>query len=385
MTDVIELAWLDRLDEVEAATWDAVAARGSFYSSHGYLRSLERASTYSFAYLVARRDGALVGGLPYYRLDAPDLPVNHAFDPPRALLGDAAPGSWYPAVLLGTRSGYGARVGVAGDLDDDVRARVRAALITAALDRAASEARSVTAMYVPAGRRADFAALEEHPGAVAAACKPVACIDVGGRTFDDYVASFTHARDFRRDRQRFDATGWTIEDLPLSSVLDEAGRLVGAVHERHGHPDAAQTMTARYAALDAALPGAGVGSVALDGGTPVAIAVSFAWDGALYAWGWGCQDWAAARKGAAYFNLVFYHRVELALRLGLRTIDLGPDAYAAKLWRGAKPAPRWSVTLPPADATDWRATLDDAAGWRLSSLDALLADGTIDASWQAEA
>ncbi len=351
------------VDQVASEDWAPLAAGRGLYLAHGFLRGVETSRGAAGRLVLAHDDdGRLVGALPLHRLDEPGE-VNPAYDPAVAL-GSAASvptavEEWFPCLLAGTRSGYHNELPIDRRLADEERARVARALVCAAQAVADDEARSLAFMHLMPEALGE---VRRASGLEAVALgQVVTAIDVTWSSLEDYLVTrrLKVRRDARRELRRFAAAPLDVAEHSLRDVVELCATMVANVNAAHGYPTKAAQLVPRLEALAAAFDEDAVVLLAREaaGRAPVALALSFACDGELYQWAWGCDPARLRREHEAYFNLVYYRPISMAIERGLRRLHLGTDAYSAKLRRGAQLEPRWSLFRPPATADGWRAAL----------------------------
>lgn len=327
------------IDDVPAAAWDALAGADDFYQSHGWLASVERDTTAKPQYLLASRDGRLVGALPVYQVEHEAHPGYHP-DRLTALLG-AGGGH----LVAGARRCYRSEVMLAGGLAPADEDRTTAALVRAALALAAADGLAGIAFFhLPTG------ALQRLGRAVpvtAAFDGGEAVVEGVGGGIDGYLehAPSKLRTKVRRERRVFAETGWHLERTPLAECVAEVASLMSQVELRHGNtlPDfLIKRMLRRQIAT--------VGDreavfTCRDGdGTMVACSVWYAWRDTLYSRAVGL-DYERIDGTFAYFNLLLYDAIAHAQANGIDRLHLGL-ASTAKAERGAVVRPLWTAIVP---------------------------------------
>ena len=161
-------------------------------------------------------------------------------------------------------------------------------------------------------------------------------IDPGCGDFDGYLATFSAAkrRKVRAERRRVQDSGLCLEtrhgdqidaaEWPLLHAL-----YAGTFEKFNNH---AAFSAACFADLAAALGDRMVAFIARDGGQPVAVALCFRSDEALYGRYWGCLG----NYHSLHFELCFYQGIAYCLREGLRRFEPGAGGEH-KLARGFTP------------------------------------------------
>lgn len=328
------------IDELPPAAWDALAGPDDLYQSSGWLGGIERDTTATARYLVARSAGRLIGALPLYRVDHE---VNPAYLPQRSAALRQCGGDY---LLAGARRGYHSDLLIDAGLPMVAGDRVAAALVERALSIAAAEGGSGIAFrYCPV----------ETLRRLGRVAPVVASLESGNTTIEgvagglpSYLAgsSAKLRAKIRRELRRYATTGWRIETIPLSEHLAEVARLVSAVEQRHGHatPDLLLRRLFRRE-----LSFLGEQRVVVFGCRDqqdqlVACAINYAWRDTLYSRAVGL-DYQRSPGSFAYFALLIYHAIEYAAEHGFNRLALGL-ATTAKVERGAVLRPVWTAALP---------------------------------------
>lgn len=380
---MIEISCATSLTAVDAAEWNALTAGNSFYLTHQWLAAQDLGQAVAPRYFLARRQGRLAGALPTYIVENEG---HEAYQPERI-----ADGRWSGRyVIAGGRRAYANDTLVAGDLPAVDRDAVVRALVDAAVARAdESNLDGVLFLYLStAGAKA---VTSVHPGAQPLLTSAEAVIDLPGRCFEDYLAEFSprRRRELAREVARFEGAGYTLETGRAREHWEEMVPLFSNLQERYGQgggPERWRAVVERQAARldDYALillcrePEA-------KGGSVVGSVLTYPWSGTLYQKLVGF-DYAKLGGAFEYFNLVYYFPIKYAYANNIRTLHLGREAFEAKLRRGARLRPLWSVEVGHRTSTEttvrapawnsaesqrWRArypwskrALDDE-GWRL--------------------
>ncbi len=161
-------------------------------------------------------------------------------------------------------------------------------------------------------------------------------IDPGCGDFDGYLATFSAAkrRKVRAERRRVADSGLSIEtrhgDQIDAAEWPMLHALYAATFEKFNNH--AAFSAACFADLAAALGRRMVAFIAREQGLPVAIALCFRSDEALYGRYWGCSG----NYHSLHFELCFYQGIAYCLREGLRRFEPGAGGEH-KLARGFTP------------------------------------------------
>jgi uncharacterized protein len=374
-----------RIDEAPLREWEALAARRSLYVAPRWLRSLEESPHFEPRYVLALDGDRLVGALPAY-VSSGAAGANTLYDHVELLVRPSQAASsrsdWFPALLGGTRSGYTNELVLPRELGAEDRRKVVAALVRG-LSKLADEldVQSIVFFYLTCEGLRDLQPVLTEDSAVLVAGGATR-MEVTWSSFDEYLSWLPHTRRYfvRRELRRFAESGLSVSVEPLSDWYERVGELVANVERRH-HQAGDPTRWTRIVHEKARELGeSALVFLARSDDVAVACSLFFSWEGALYAWAWGC-DYDRCGDDAEYFNLVYYLPIRHAIEHGLSTIHFGVEAYRAKIIRGATLLPLWAVvTAADRDLTarwmrgveGWNATrhreLDEAYGKLLGGL-----------------
>lgn len=371
MTNV-SVSRVESLREISTEEWAEVARGKGLYHSHPWLLSTENHPSYAVSYFLARDDrGALVGALPVY------VPVGNGgsvwYDPSaRFLRAMGFPeAEWRPTILGGTRAGYHNEILVRPDREEALRRIAMKALTDRFLDLADElGARSAALMYmVPRDVRSALRALPEHTWSLLSDAN--ASIEVRWDSFEGYLASLPSRRrsNVRREVKLFSDPDLSLSTAPLGECYQEIAPLATEHLRRYGSAITADLMEKRLAEQVAYLDGVSRVILCRKGRGLVGFALFYEWEKHLYARMVGMST--DAKRYAAYFNLTYYQPLRQATEEGLRQLHLGPDSYEAKLLRGARLLPLWSVVTERTDEPARRRAAAD--GWNRRESAALAA------------
>jgi predicted N-acyltransferase len=161
-------------------------------------------------------------------------------------------------------------------------------------------------------------------------------IDPGCGDFDGYLATFSAAkrRKVRAERRRVAESGLSIETRHGDQIEAAEWPLLHALYAStfEKFNNHAAFSAACFADLAAALGKRMVAFIARDAGVPVAIALCFRSDEALYGRYWG----GSGHYHSLHFELCFYQGIAYCLREGLRRFEPGAGGEH-KLARGFTP------------------------------------------------
>jgi hypothetical protein len=178
---------------------------------------------------------------------------------------------------------------------------------------------------------------------------PTACdyvLDVSGfETFDDYVSWLPRQRrsDVRRERRVFADTGYRVQRWQPDRLDAELAGILSEQRQRYGDAPAERAVAERVAALRD-LPARRLHVLTVEPGAG-GFAACLLVDGGLHVVLSGTRN----HESFAYFNLIFYAVIELALELGVGTVHLASTADQAKLARGFTRRDLYILAERPAD------------------------------------
>ncbi|MFG2750770.1 peptidogalycan biosysnthesis protein [Streptomyces xanthophaeus] len=313
--------------QVPAADWDRLARPAGLYLSHRWLAGEEADPTATAAYALVRDDdGTLLAAAPLYLVHTEP---NSFYDPP-----EPAAGAALPRVVAGARRGYHSTPLTDPSLPAGLRAACLALLRDAARSYAAEHGTTHWWPYLTEPAAALLAPL------YAAAPRPVeedALIPLPGTGFDDYLASLPRKRQLavRRERLEFRSAGLRVRQLPLGDCFGEAGRLLAALQQSHGHAaDSERVMTGLLERQAGAMGDRARVAAVHDGRRMVAFGLYYHFGGTTWLRAVGTDPSCPAPF--AYFNVCYYLPIEDGYREGTSALHAGMRAIRAKRLRGAR-------------------------------------------------
>jgi predicted N-acyltransferase len=358
---MIQFSARQSLCDVAAEEWDALAADRSFYLCHSWLSTQDAGGPVDAVYLLARSCGRLVGALPVYEVRNETNPF---YLPQRC-----ADGRWQGHYLLaGARRAYTNGLLIADDLTAAQRAEVAHGLLDR-LRGQATRAGALGALFLYLTTPAARSLTAAFPGVPVVLTSMEAVLDLPGRDFNDYLQALSghRRRVIRHEVDVFGRAGLTVAIEPAAEVWEQLPRLLGNLQRRYGSgaPDDHWRQVLRRQAAD--LADQAVIFTCRRDGVLLGFCLGYAWHGTLYLKLCGF-DYPKLSNSYEYFNVTYYAPIRYAYSQGVSRIHYGREAFTAKLIRGARLAPLWSVEIPapgrpaPRAATEWnRAT---AARWR---------------------
>ncbi|KMS68859.1 hypothetical protein ACM01_37390 [Streptomyces viridochromogenes] len=311
---------------VPVADWDRIARHAGVYLSHRWLAGEESDPTATASYALVRdSEGTLVAAAPlYFVYHEP----NAYYDPVHL-----PPGTEKPRVIAGARRGYHNTPLTDPDLTADVDAHCLALLREAAREHAG---RHRTTHWWPYLTESATRRLAPLYGAPPHRMEDDATIPLPGAGFDDYLASLPSKRRvaIRHERAAFEAAGLDLRHQRLGDVYEDAGRLLAALQESHGHGDDTDAMTSLLKRQAEAMGEQARVVAAYDGPLMTGFCLYYHQ---------GSTTWLRAVGIAperpapfAYFALTYYAPIEDAYRHSTTALHCGMKAIEAKRLRGAR-------------------------------------------------
>lgn len=358
--------WVPDVRSIGATAWRTVSAGRSLYVGWEWLGAFAgHGDGLSRIAVVEDEAGVLAGALPC--LVAPcglENPLYNLFD----LFGVAAGlpesdrESWSPQLLGGSSAGYAGGVLVRPGLPPG-RSREVAALLLGKFAELAAETDCRSAALLYLGR--DDTALARSVldgGGTPLLTSASAWLPVTWRDHSGYLRALRPSRRsvVRRGVRAFERSRCRIERGTLSAQINTLAPLLTNVQQRHGHP-ATTEIVAYYLGQCSwnGLDELSVVFLAWRDDDPVAFSLGYEVDGTLEMRVVGL-DYERTGQHGEYFTVLFDEPVKYAAERGLTRIEYGVEAFGAKLLRGCRLRPLWSVvTLVPA-SPGWPGAL---AGW----------------------
>jgi len=326
--------------------WEELDGSDCFYVSHPWLGALEADDAFHTDYVRVARDGAVLAAVPCARRTGQGDALARAYDVAALSGGMLDPST--AALIAGSRSGYANRLLVRSGLAPEHRVAATAA----ALDevRQAAARGGCTAAIWPYLPRSDAQAILAAAGRRAhvllGSVDCVTHIDGGGTAGLLQRLGRTTRKGIRRERAAFaQRTDLVTAIEPLDAVADELPSLLLAVRQRYGRTDTLRELE-DYVTRQASHAGLVRRSRVVTcrvSGRLVAYSLFYAHGRAWYARSWGILDDYLGPPWL-YFNLD-YVAIDAAAAEGVERIELGTGSYAAKLSRGARPRPTWTVVV----------------------------------------
>ena len=342
---------LRSIAEVDAAEWNAlVESSGQPFLRHEFLLSLEESGCttpktgWTPEHLVARDSaGRLVGAVPLYRKSHSRGEFVFDFSWANAYAQHGL--KYYPKLLSAVpfTPVSGPRLLAHPTVDAPA---MRAALIRAVSEHARAERLSSWHVLFPTDT--ELAALTQS-GLIARRDCQFHWSNRGYESFDAFLATFTaeKRKKAKRERRRVAEAG-IVFDTRSGADMDDA--LWNTVYEfyadtfyRHGHEPYLNLKF--FKLIGAASPERLMLKIARQGTTPIALAIFFVGDDALYGRYWG----AGGNYHSLHFETCYYQGIEYCIEKGLSRFEPGTQGEH-KVPRGFVPA----LTCSAHDITDAR-------------------------------
>jgi uncharacterized protein len=334
---------VEKLDEVEAAAWDALGGDRNPLISHAFLAGLERygclGSTYGWYprhVLVEDDAGRLLAAMPLYAKT--NGYGEFVFDWAWESAWERSGLRYYPKLVASVpyTPATGPRLLVHPDADGTALRRL---LIRQAVGFAGQQ--GVSGLHWLFPDATDLEALRAEGLALRMGCQYHWRND-GYRDFDDFLERFSSKKrkNVRRERRRVVEQGVKLRILHGDEVSDS---LWGTFHrfytdtfeKKMGIP----TLSLDFFRETGRALGSGVVMVLAEhGGAPVAAALCYRSHDSLYGRYWGC----ARDYDGLHFEACYYQGIDYCIREGLQRFEPGAQGEH-KIPRGFLPTATWSA------------------------------------------
>ena len=342
---------LRSIAEVEAAEWNALLEGSAQpFLRHEFLLSLEQSGCttprtgWTPEHLIARdAAGRLVGAVPLYRKSHSRGEFVFDFSWANAYAQNGL--RYYPKLLSAVpfTPVSGPRLLVDSTVD---AAAMRAALIRAVGEHARAEHLSSWHVLFPTDP--ELAALTQG-GLIPRRDCQFHWFNRGYASFDAFLATFTaeKRKKAKRERRRVAEAGIVFDTRSGADMDDELWQTVYEFYAdtfyRHGHEPYLNLKF--FKLVGAAMPERLMLKIARQGTTPIALAIFFVGDDALYGRYWG----AGGNYHSLHFETCYYQGIEYCIEKGLSRFEPGTQGEH-KVPRGFVPA----LTCSAHDITDAR-------------------------------
>ncbi|MBR2515657.1 MAG: N-acetyltransferase [Halomonas sp.] len=334
----LSLAILPAIEAVAASQWDALVGKDQPFLRHAFLQALEGSGSVSSAtgwepcHISVWQADRLVGALPMYRKH--HSYGEYVFDWGWAEALERAGGNYYPKALsaIPFTPVPGPRSLIAADVDADA---IREQLASAWQGQC--EEQVLSSWHLLFAEEQEVAAWQrQFPGLIAREGVQFQWRDREFKDFDGFLASLTSKRRkmIKRERRLVAEQGFTMRRLEGSDITQVAMahfyRCYTITYHERGRPP--YLNQAFFERLRHTMPEALVLVQALLDGQPVAAALCFRGDTALYGRYWGSEVMA----DCLHFEACYYQGIEYCLAQGLTLFDPGTQGEH-KLVRGFAP------------------------------------------------
>ena len=316
--------FLDSIAQVGAADWNALAGSAQPFLRHEFLLSLEesgcttaRAGWAPRHAIVEDAQGRIRGALPLYRKSHSrgEFVFDFAWANAYAQYGI----KYYPKLLSAVpfTPVTGPRLLVHPAIAPDA---ARAALIRAATDYAWSEGLSSWHVLFPSG--GDLAALS-GAGLIERRDCQFHWFNRGYGSFEDFLATFTaeKRKKAKRERRRVAEAGIDFDTRMGGEMTDALWKTVYEFYAdtfyRHGHEPYLNLNF--FKLVSARMPERLMLKIARQGKTPIALAIFFVGEDALYGRYWG----AGGNYHSLHFETCYYQGIEYCIEHGLGSFEPG--------------------------------------------------------------
>jgi predicted N-acyltransferase len=329
------------MDSIDAEQWNLLAGDYPFLR-HEFLAALERSgcvgegTAWLPAHLSAKDPaGRLIGAMPVYLKF--DSRGEFVFDWGWADAFERAGLAYYPKLVAAVpfTPANGPRILTAEDCDVSI---VSAALLESCSDLAAAHEASSIHVLFPNDR--DREILRQAGYLQRKGCQ-FHWHNRGYSTFDDFLAEFSSAKrkKVRRERRRIAEAGIVFEhqyaDELNTADWDAIFEFYSRTFLRRGR--APYLNRAFFDAIASTLPRSLVVMLARYGAQPIAAAICFRSDSALYGRYWG----SLADFHSLHFETCYYQGIEYCINEGLTLFEPGTQGEH-KVSRGFSPTQTWS-------------------------------------------
>jgi len=316
--------FLRSIADIDAARWNVLAGSGQPFVAHEFLLALETSGCavtrtgWSACHLILEDSrGRLLGAMPLYRKAHSRGEFVFDFSWANAYAQHGL--DYYPKLLTAipfTPVG-GERLLIGPGMD---KPAVTEALIQAASGHARSEGLSSWHVLFPSGENA--AALK-RAGLIERRDCQFHWFNQGYDSFDAFLATFTAEKRKKAKRERRRVAEAGIEfDTRLGGDMDDA--LWGTVYEfyadtfyRHGHEPYLNLEF--FKRIAATMPDKLMLKIARHGTTPIAVAIFFVSEDALFGRYWG----AGGNYHSLHFETCYYQGIEFCIEHGLQRFEPG--------------------------------------------------------------
>jgi predicted N-acyltransferase len=316
--------FLDSITQIDAASWNSLSTNAQPFLRHEFLLALEqsgcavpRTGWTARHLLIEDPQGRAIGAMPLYAKGHSRGEFVFDFSWANAYAQHGL--QYYPKLLSAVpfTPVRGPRILVRPGADAQAIAQ---ALIAAAIDYARSEQMSSWHVLFPAD---DTAERLSAAGLILRRDCQFHWFNHGYETFDAFLATFTaeKRKKAKRERRRVAEAGIEFDTLHGGDMTDALWDAVYAFYAdtfyRHGHEPYLNLKF--FKLLAASMPDRLMLKVARIGPTPIAVAIFFVGDDALYGRYWG----AGGNYHSLHFEACYYQGIEYCIERKLQRFEPG--------------------------------------------------------------
>jgi len=338
---------VERIADVPAASWDALAGHDNPFVSHGFLNILEesgsagaRAGWLPRHLLIEDAKGRLVAACPLYLKTHSQ--GEYVFDHGWAHAWERAGGTYYPKLQVAVPFSPvpGPRLLVGAGKDAAALRRALASTLETLTERL-----DVSSVHVTFPEEADWRALGEA-GWVQRVGRQFHWTNAGYGSFDDFLGALSSRKrkNIRKERRAIVEAGIEVRALSGAEIAprhwDAFYRFYQDTYDRKwGHPYLTRQC---FDLMQERMGDAVVLVMAFRGGKPVAGALNLKGPTALFGRNWGCAE----DIPFLHFECCYYQAIDYAIAHGLQRVEAGTQG-PHKIQRGYMPVETYSAHYIP--------------------------------------
>lgn len=349
---VLQVRAVPGMARFDAAEWDACATSPETlgagdetfnpFTCHAFLSALEEAGCVSRRtgwlplHVRVEREGRLVGAAPCYLKSHSQ--GEYVFDHGWADAYERAGGSYYPKLQVSVpfTPVTGPRFLIAPGEDPDTAAAALVAGLRAL--RAETEASSIHVTFARAREAEQAQAL----GMLPRIDQQFHWENEGYAGFDDFLGALASRKRkaIKRERREALSQGITVEHKTGADITEADWDAFYEFYQdtsarKWGRPYLNRTF---FSLIGARMPERILLVIAKNAGRPIAGAINFIGDTALYGRNWGCIE----DHPFLHFEVCYYQAIDFAIAPGLKRVEAGAQGEH-KLARGYRPVPMHSA------------------------------------------
>ncbi|UYW25578.1 GNAT family N-acetyltransferase [Methylorubrum extorquens] len=349
---VLQVRAVPGMAQFDAAEWDACATSPETlgagdetfnpFTCHDFLSALEEAGCVSRRtgwlplHVRVEREGRLVGAAPCYLKSHSQ--GEYVFDHGWADAYERAGGNYYPKLQVSVpfTPVTGPRFLIAPGEDPDTAAAALVAGLRAL--RAETEASSIHVTFARAREAEQAQAL----GMLPRIDQQFHWENEGYAAFDDFLGALASRKRkaIKRERREALSQGITVEHKTGADITEADWDAFYEFYQdtsarKWGRPYLNRTF---FSLIGARMPERILLVIAKNAGRPIAGAINFIGDTALYGRNWGCIE----DHPFLHFEVCYYQAIDFAIARGLKRVEAGAQGEH-KLARGYRPVPMHSA------------------------------------------